>query len=313
MQLEEKRLCLEQLLIPEELITEILLRLLVKSLMRFKLVSKSFNSLISSPHFVKLHLHRCFLPNANPLIIFCPPDDDVDEIEYLPLKSLLKTPPSTILDELQYLPVNWEGPHIVVGSCNDNNWRHTGCCFPSNLTTLIGDYKGVHLNGTLNWLAILKIYEDNYDFELHKYDFEWDNGSCLITSFDLNKEEFVRLLLPVMPHKFSAPHLGVLGECLCVSVDDGLDNFVIWQMKEFGDDGSWIKLLSINYHQDIKPRGLPFPFGFAKYMFDNGDVLMLPEKYLYNKRDNRLSPLKFINNLYLSSATICCESLISPP
>nr|KYP53318.1 hypothetical protein KK1_024695 [Cajanus cajan] len=46
------------LVLPEELIMEILLWILVKALMRFSYVSKSWNSLMFTPTFVKLHYQR---------------------------------------------------------------------------------------------------------------------------------------------------------------------------------------------------------------------------------------------------------------
>ena len=44
--------------LPRELIIDILSRLLIKSLCRFKCVSKPWRTLISHPDFVKTHLHR---------------------------------------------------------------------------------------------------------------------------------------------------------------------------------------------------------------------------------------------------------------
>ena len=45
-------------ILPEEIITEILTRLPVKSLLRFKLVSKDWYSLITNPEFIASHLHK---------------------------------------------------------------------------------------------------------------------------------------------------------------------------------------------------------------------------------------------------------------
>ncbi|KAK3416950.1 hypothetical protein EUGRSUZ_H02694 [Eucalyptus grandis] len=50
----------------EDIIIDILSRLPVKSLMRFKCVSKRWRSLISDPHFAKLHLQRLILENITP-------------------------------------------------------------------------------------------------------------------------------------------------------------------------------------------------------------------------------------------------------
>ncbi|KAM3340851.1 hypothetical protein P3S68_028486 [Capsicum galapagoense] len=52
--------------IPPEVIDEILSRLPVKSLLRFKCVSKSFKSLIDSPKFIQAHLKQQSLkPNSD--------------------------------------------------------------------------------------------------------------------------------------------------------------------------------------------------------------------------------------------------------
>ncbi|XP_074314825.1 F-box protein CPR1-like [Silene latifolia] len=61
--------------IPNEIITnEILPKLPAKSLVRFKCVSKSFNTLISSPDFINLHLQQSLTSSANRLLILAKED-----------------------------------------------------------------------------------------------------------------------------------------------------------------------------------------------------------------------------------------------
>ncbi|XP_074314816.1 F-box protein At5g10340-like [Silene latifolia] len=56
--------------LPTEIIThEIFSKLPVKSLLRFKCVSKSYNALISSPEFVELHLRESRSSDANRVLI----------------------------------------------------------------------------------------------------------------------------------------------------------------------------------------------------------------------------------------------------
>ena len=55
--------------LPVEIITEILSRLPVKSLLRFLCVSKSWYALIKHPDFIKLHLHRSIETNRDCTLI----------------------------------------------------------------------------------------------------------------------------------------------------------------------------------------------------------------------------------------------------
>uniref|UniRef100_A0A803LRF5 F-box domain-containing protein n=2 Tax=Chenopodium quinoa TaxID=63459 RepID=A0A803LRF5_CHEQI len=56
--------------LPTEMITEILLRLPVKSLLRFKCVCKFWNSIIKTPNFIKLHLNQTLISNSNLQLLF---------------------------------------------------------------------------------------------------------------------------------------------------------------------------------------------------------------------------------------------------
>lgn len=58
--------------LPEEVVINILARLPVKSLLRFRCVSKSWKSLISCPNFVSMHIHHSYLsktPTPSPRIL----------------------------------------------------------------------------------------------------------------------------------------------------------------------------------------------------------------------------------------------------
>ncbi|WOG91400.1 hypothetical protein DCAR_0310649 [Daucus carota subsp. sativus] len=56
-------------LIPPHLIANIFSRLPVKSLLRFRCVSKPLRALIDSPHFINSHLHKSLVSNSNRTII----------------------------------------------------------------------------------------------------------------------------------------------------------------------------------------------------------------------------------------------------
>ncbi|KAK1367170.1 F-box domain-containing protein [Heracleum sosnowskyi] len=56
--------------LPEHLVAEILYRLRVKELLRFRCVSKPWCALIDSPHFVKTHLKRSIQCNTNAAVVW---------------------------------------------------------------------------------------------------------------------------------------------------------------------------------------------------------------------------------------------------
>ncbi|XP_057443761.1 F-box/kelch-repeat protein At3g23880-like [Lotus japonicus] len=154
-----------------------------------------------------------------------------------------------------------------VFNMGDTYWRHVVSSIPPDLANSPNaDIIGVYFNGTLNWVA-------------HEDPFHCD---ATILSFDLNKEEFVRFLLPTIScwDNRTEAHVGVLGECLCVSIFKR-EFFSIWQMKEFGIDKSWTKLLNLNNVNELLDHDLPTPLDFPLYMFDNGDFLVRLEDNFY--------------------------------
>jgi hypothetical protein len=116
---------------PDDLLTEVLSLLPVKSLLRFKCVSKFWNTLISDPSFVNLHLKKSKTQNPH-LTLFTNhikhipgesphgSDDEHDEdftIVPYPICHLLNKPLFTLSFDPYYC-LNNEGCSYLVGFCN---------------------------------------------------------------------------------------------------------------------------------------------------------------------------------------------------
>ncbi|OWM67582.1 F-box/kelch-repeat protein At3g23880-like [Punica granatum] len=104
--------------ISEEILTEILLRLPVKPLVRFKCVSKRWHSMISDPHFTLSQLRTAMLRNTNSCARVLLTGELLHSISIESLSSSnAKAPPTTVLE----LPVKSSGKDseiAVVGSCD---------------------------------------------------------------------------------------------------------------------------------------------------------------------------------------------------
>ncbi|XP_058739932.1 F-box/kelch-repeat protein At3g23880-like [Vicia villosa] len=127
--------------LPDDLITEVFSFLPVKSLLRFRCLSKYWKTLISRPDFVKLHLKRS--ATRNPLFTLITyrirhvPEDSLygsdEECEHsvvpYPIRSLLDNPSFTLFDD-PYYHVRDKGCSNIVGSCNGLILL-AGCCLDS--------------------------------------------------------------------------------------------------------------------------------------------------------------------------------------
>jgi hypothetical protein len=99
--------------------------------------------------------------------------------------------------------------------------------------------------GTINWLAVRGYFGSDYlnfdEITIEQY---------VILSLDLSTETHIQLLLPQGFDKVprNPPKLVVLTDLLCFCHDYEETHFIIiWQMKDFGVQKSWILLYKISY------------------------------------------------------------------
>jgi len=360
------------IILPEELITELLSFLPVKSLMRFKCCCKSWETLISDPSFIKLHLQRSTRNPQLALARLYRDSPSTLNTSVLPISSshLLDSPSKSITHTNDpYYLLKDKDCTVVVGSCNgllclfgcsfmDNEmwlrfWnpatrtisKKLGNCpiDPGSMKRILtykvvaldesvrvfslGDnvwrnihlpayfylYKGVHLNGSVNFLAIRDYVADYYDPG------DITVEQVTIISLDLRTETYKEFIPPrgFDQKPYVEPSLFVLMDCLCFSEVVKETHFVIWKMTDYGVEESWTHLLKISF-QIIKffyHEWLPcFPLHLSK----NHDTLILEGYYgtlpiVFNLRDGSLEQIKITNGQndrlymknYVESLVLC--------
>ncbi|KAM3396597.1 hypothetical protein P3S68_000109 [Capsicum galapagoense] len=102
-----------------EMVAEILSRLPVKSILKFRCVSKSWLALISSPEFIKMHLRISGKKEDTQHILICnnPYFGDKSICKECPVRSLLYDSVAEVFD-VNY-PTGKAGDNrVIVGSCN---------------------------------------------------------------------------------------------------------------------------------------------------------------------------------------------------
>ncbi|KAL1340263.1 F-box/kelch-repeat protein At3g23880-like [Arachis hypogaea] len=164
---------------------------------------------------------------------------------------------------------------VKVYTMGDSGWRDKGS-FPA--LPIAGRIRnkndGIYITGTLNWLALRNFEGDN----------AWEDVTALdqveIVSLDLGEETYKHFALPdgLDERPILTPVLGVLNEYLYLCHDYDTTNFVLWQMKEFGNARSWTLLLNVtNEHLQLDSFFLVsevFPL-VPMCMSENGDVVLI--------------------------------------
>ncbi|CAL5186968.1 unnamed protein product [Lathyrus oleraceus] len=377
--------------VPDELIAEVLSLLKVKSLLRLKCVSKSWNKLISDPFFVKIHFHKSSL-NTD-LTLFSAHHtgkSTYTQLTVYPVHTLLENNSTTsIVTVIRRFFSNEY--HQVVGSCNglcclmeeysntefrefsfrlcnpatkslshklgyfriqpnnpnslfkfsfgydnltakykvvafspnevrvftlgDNNvWRNIPNfpIYPFNLIRS-GQDGGLYVSNCLIWFADRTRLFNGHSAYL-------DLEQFVIISLNLGAETYAELL---PPQDFDGeflylPNVCLLMECLCFSHHSNGNNIVIWQMRDFGVQESWTKLFNFSY-----PDFFQDPISYLGccgelwplYVLENGNILILAngegQVIRYNRRDNRIDPIRISNTRSWFYVHRYVESLVS--
>ncbi|XVF74680.1 hypothetical protein PTKIN_Ptkin13bG0131000 [Pterospermum kingtungense] len=266
---------------PTDLMTYILCQPPVKTLLRFKCVSKPWGYLIDDLDFAKLHLHQSMKTNTNVKLLLdnrIDKDDMAYSVHFDSLCNLVQFPRPFTAKTIKY-------HSRIIGSCHGLivvYHRDAGIALwnPSTrqchyLPTMDDDditkdhdiIPGYAMTETPysdlanSWR---RIKDCPYDIPFNYNDGAYLNGRLhwegdeigdrrlgkLIFALDLGTEEYH--VLPGADIDFSCfgyKNVGVLGECLCVFHDYlcGFlpDHVVLWLMKEYGVTKSWTKIIKL--------------------------------------------------------------------
>lgn len=330
---------------PDELISDILSRLPVKTLLQFTTVSKHWRSLISDAHFIKSHLkraktlsthHRILVP-ISPLLSLnynVSPYDTNSSIQldcpFIKSRNTVK-----ILGSCNGLVCLIDGRKDIT-IYNPSTRRHFKpllspqqvAHFPneSNLVEVV--YGFGYSSNPIN-LKVFRFPRFARDSESMLYDFidtvgtflngslHWlaryrnnDSKHRVVASFNVCNETFSDLSLPLPEPLLSYYALGVLKGCLSALCDGA--SFVdmeVWLMMEYGVVNSWSKFIKIPLDNGI---------GFMKPLSCvNDDEIVLEidlQSYaIYNAKTKTFENVKSVQNpKWFGDAAVYVESLLSP-
>ncbi|KAL0443031.1 UNVERIFIED_CONTAM: F-box protein CPR1 [Sesamum latifolium] len=308
--------------LPFEIIEDILRRLPVKTLKRFRAVAKSWCFLIDSENFIKLHLRQSLVSNSHRSLIlgglglYTIDLDSLDKttdykvlpecsVEYpIELDSYSKTTYAFGYDSTNddYKVVRvvefrnetthaWTHSEATIYSLKSNCWRRIED-FPYPLPFLRG-YWRVHVNGALHTPVE----------ELHVHE-------ARIMAFSVEREKHDEVMMPPGIRTRGVDlSLDVIGGCLSL-VCAQRSRVVIWVMKEYGVKESWTKLLSVS-PPAIERDHFVKPLAYSR----EGDKILLncDDKKLvwYDLSKKTVENVSVDGMPFIFYAEACVESLIS--
>ncbi|KAM7488228.1 hypothetical protein LguiB_025712 [Lonicera macranthoides] len=270
--------------LPDEITEEILVRLPASSILRFNLVCKHWQSLISNPNFVTKHLNRVLLLDL----------DDHQSNNYNHHKFIVKSATS----------------HLHLVDCESLN--ATKLDFPSHSPPqrllIMGSCNGLLCVTLLNSWAYVDFDYGNYYEEV---------GDNIIIGFDLIDEKFRSVEFPrdddMKP--MSGVRLVEVRGCLGLyKIQHHIRDIDVWILKEDENkNGFWSRLMKIQYEYGMLSK----PVCFMKNdevllsiseLGCNGDTNLV----VYNPANMTFRNLPACGASTLSQEIIYVETLVSP-
>ncbi|XP_073221946.1 F-box/kelch-repeat protein At3g23880-like [Cicer arietinum] len=272
-------------LFPNDLITKILLLLNVKSILRFKCVSKSWNTLISDSIFIKLHLQLSPQNKHLLLIPFDPKNNQNSGIVSFPICRLLENKSVTLVNEPN---MHMKDCSRVIGSCNglvcllgfsstigpQDIWIRLCNPITGFVSEKLGSFRQsrqhafkrlrctfCYHNSTYKVVVYcckeVKVFSlsENSWRNIQKFPLFIFNYMVVFNDIPVNEgvnegvylRETYRQLLPPLGFDVVGPTIAVLMECLYFSYHFERSHFVMWKMTEFGVEESWTQFFKISY------------------------------------------------------------------
>ncbi|KAI8566692.1 hypothetical protein RHMOL_Rhmol02G0062000 [Rhododendron molle] len=304
--------------LPNEINVEILLRLPVKSLLRFRCACKSWRSLISDPKFVKTHLslassnigythhrvllrttyfHRDFKSCSISSIMRHEQSDTAVSVDC----PFVESPNGFWIEGYDKFTDDYKLVLVFNGGSNTDYRRNKVVVYAirADSRRRLADCphsipkagKGKFVSGALHWTVS-------------------DGSNELIVSLDLAKETYGEVSQPDYNRDGFLSTFDVLSGYLCMLCKYPRARVDLWVMKEYGKRESWTKLVAI--HDVTHP--LYGEYFTPSCILNNGDMLMVVKACLvrYSPNDGTFSYPKIHGFFPYCDAYPYIESLVSP-
>ncbi|PIA47858.1 hypothetical protein AQUCO_01400446v1 [Aquilegia coerulea] len=302
--------------LPKEMMDEILFRLPVKSLKRFRCVSKSWNTMIDNPSFARMHFnHQASQPVQENLKLM------LYVYTYCSLYKVTYGNSDKVVEELNHSYKYETDRFSISGSCNG----------------LFLEYPTFNLytTKTIAWRTLRNVPITNSQYfdrmiiinaKLHWLAGRRSSGldsSILILSFDLNNEEIREVPKP----NFGEGKYDILDikyvSYLYVFVNT-VACYELWAMKDYGVKESWTKMVSISHSTIEHLCKLPYQRVEPLHLSENGQILLCIHRsaltgdtqtdnvVLYDSKNNKARIIKMLGARKRFRAMTYLETLILP-